>query len=133
MFDWNDYLELGKSLAQIQAEAAQRSAISRAYYAAFCTARNWLLARGFQITATRQVHDVIWNEFIVQTQPQVWSTIARSNLIHARRLGNDGFRLRKVRQRVDYEDHVADLTRILQREIDRAERIREGLQLLSRG
>ena len=37
-FDWSEYLDLARELAKFS-EAGQRSAISRAYYAAFCTAR----------------------------------------------------------------------------------------------
>jgi hypothetical protein len=48
MFDWRDYLDLANSLGDssgtlttIQlSEASRRSAVSRAYFAAFCHARN---------------------------------------------------------------------------------------------
>lgn len=45
-FDWREYLELARQLAGLQGsgysqEAADRSAVSRAYYAAFCWARNY--------------------------------------------------------------------------------------------
>lgn len=45
-FDWTEYLELAKGLAgeagaKWSDEAAQRAAVSRAYYAAFCTVRNF--------------------------------------------------------------------------------------------
>ncbi|MEK7397872.1 MAG: hypothetical protein AAB116_13145 [Candidatus Poribacteria bacterium] len=46
-FDWKEYLELAKSLQNNQGngysqEATFRSAISRAYYGAFCHARNFI-------------------------------------------------------------------------------------------
>ncbi|MGD9896061.1 MAG: hypothetical protein AB7T14_03130 [Candidatus Methylacidiphilaceae bacterium] len=46
-FDWREYLKLAKELSGTQSvadyslEAAYRSATSRAYYAAFCWARNY--------------------------------------------------------------------------------------------
>lgn len=46
-FDWKQYLDLARELAQPtasdpgQREARLRSAISRAYYASFCHARNY--------------------------------------------------------------------------------------------
>ena len=62
-FDWKHYLDLARDLAQPSAsgqgqrEAELRSAISRAYYAAFCHARNysrdWL---NFQPTNTADDH-----------------------------------------------------------------------------
>jgi hypothetical protein len=45
-FDWHDYLTLAKWLRDntppgVSGEAAHRVAVSRAYYAAFCYARNY--------------------------------------------------------------------------------------------
>jgi hypothetical protein len=45
-FDWREYLELARALAGLRGsgysqEAAERSAVSRAYYAAFCWTRNY--------------------------------------------------------------------------------------------
>jgi hypothetical protein len=39
MFYWLDYLDLARRLANDLEEASQRSSISRAYYAAFHTAK----------------------------------------------------------------------------------------------
>jgi uncharacterized protein (UPF0332 family) len=60
-FDWSDYLSLAESLSQHPEapgpeEAALRAAISRAYYAAYCTARNFAHSRG-EITLTRTAGD----------------------------------------------------------------------------
>lgn len=38
-YDWSEYLALAKELSQKGSDAAARSAISRAYYAAYNTAR----------------------------------------------------------------------------------------------
>jgi hypothetical protein len=49
VFDWREYLELANDLGDLQgttitirlSEATRRSAVSRAYFAAFCHARNY--------------------------------------------------------------------------------------------
>lgn len=61
-FDWREYLELAKELVSqansgYSAEAAERSAVSRAYYAAFCHARNDAETfLGFQRTGRPEDH-----------------------------------------------------------------------------
>jgi len=39
-FDWRNYLSLAEELLQRESEAAHRCAISRAYYSAYCYARD---------------------------------------------------------------------------------------------
>ena len=41
-FDWEEYFNLAQELAGTNEEAKLRSAVSRAYYSAFCLARNYL-------------------------------------------------------------------------------------------
>jgi len=53
-FDWKSYLQLAHELIQhqnpaIPQEAYLRSAISRAYYAVFCIAKNFLIRNGVTI------------------------------------------------------------------------------------
>lgn len=61
-FDWNEYLGLARarvSQANLShfPEAVQRTAVSRAYYAAFCTACNYAETRsGFRRTGGPQDH-----------------------------------------------------------------------------
>jgi hypothetical protein len=66
-FDWREYLKLAQFLqTQISSsnhspgfvEACQRAAISRAYYAAFCTARNY--ARYQENAEFRRNRDIHW-------------------------------------------------------------------------
>jgi len=62
-FVWADYLELARHLAgdlscAYTDEAASRSAVSRAYYAAFCHARGYCTLRlGFRPRGTSSDHD----------------------------------------------------------------------------
>jgi len=65
-FDWSDYLTLAQELTSESInspieEAHLRAAISRAYYAAFCTARNFLSDKdGYSTPSGTNVHwDVV--------------------------------------------------------------------------
>ncbi len=67
-FDWSDYLSLAESLSQHPEapgpeEAALRAAISRAYYAAHCTARNFARSRGITLTRTGRDHQLVIDYF----------------------------------------------------------------------
>lgn len=64
-FHWSDYLELAeelqsKAVTSIIHEAYLRTAISRAYYAAFITARNYLYqVEGEKFPSSAKAHDLI--------------------------------------------------------------------------
>lgn len=61
-FPWSHYLDLAKALAGQETngvasqEARLRSAISRAYYAVFCTARNRAHAEGRRFAPPANPH-----------------------------------------------------------------------------
>jgi uncharacterized protein (UPF0332 family) len=69
-FDWSNYLSLAQMLVNQpneagMEEAALRSAMSRAYYAAFCAARNFLHDRGEWLpTESRLDHGLVKDRFI---------------------------------------------------------------------
>jgi len=97
-FNWAEFLTLAEALLRNPnspgpEEAALRSAISRAYYAAFCSARN--LARdknGLVLPRGPEVHGVIRDHF--ETSPDRVR----------RKIGTDLNRLRDYRNRADYDD-----------------------------
>jgi len=111
-FDWREYLELAKALAGMQTagysqEAAERSAVSRAYYAAFGCARNYAQnALGFTPQAGSEDHRRLREHFRQQ------------GLL---RLASDLNRLRARRNACDYERQVAQLSNY----------VRVGIQLAS--
>lgn len=111
-FDWREYLELAKALAGMQTagysqEAAERSAVSRAYYAAFGCARNYAQnALGFTPQAGSEDHRRLREHFRQQ------------GLL---RLASDLNRLRAWRNACDYEQQVAQLSNY----------VRVGIQLAS--
>ena len=53
MFDWNDFKTLAEELRQRNDEAAQRTAISRVYYAVYWRARNFLESEAFTLRNTK--------------------------------------------------------------------------------
>lgn len=115
-FDWREYLELAKALRSSSGpsfpqEAAQRSAVSRAYYAAFCHARNYAERQlGFRRTGTGKDHGLL-RRHLGQFGPE-WKEIA------------DELReLHKWRKQCDYDDAVSNLSVILSEAISTAEDI----------
>lgn len=97
-FNWSEYLTLAKELTSksttspIQ-EAHLRSAISRAYYAAFCKARNHLIYKDGDLIPTGvNVHKHVADKF--EGSGDATRQIV-GNLLH---------HLRSVRNLADYKD-----------------------------
>ncbi len=104
-FDWIDYLNLAKELAgqptnPSTQDSKLRSAISRAYYAVFCKARNYLRDNKpeVQITNTGTDHIIVWKWFRSQTE------------IPLKKIGEAGRRLKKDRRKADYDDTIPNLS-----------------------
>lgn len=106
-FDWSEYLNLAQELVEsaeqtespISREGKFRTAISRAYYAAFCTARNYLRDQDgdASIIERGNVHSYVRNEF-------------RASSDRRRRTIGEGLaRLLTYRQNADYEDTWTNL------------------------
>ena len=104
-FDWTEYLKIarfvqsqGNKRAQISAEAAQRCAVSRAYYAAFCYARNY--ARDnykFQPHNKPDDHRNLQEFYVGISKNEVADALLR---------------LRQWRNKCDYDDRVTKLPMI---------------------
>jgi uncharacterized protein (UPF0332 family) len=96
--DWTEFLTLAEALQRTPnspgpREASLRSAISRAYYAAFCVARNFGRdRREFAPTGTAQDHSLVKDHF------------RKSSDRTRRKIGIDLDRLRDYRNAADYED-----------------------------
>ena len=97
-FDWEKYLILADSLYHncstfSHKEACLRAAVSRGYYAAFCTARN--LARdndGLGLSNTGRDHGTVKDFYRTASDPQ------------RRQVGTLLGRLRNYRNQADYTD-----------------------------
>lgn len=113
-FDWKEYLNLalfleGQSGTGFAQEAAFRSSVSRAYYAAFCFARNYARDRHrFSATGTSRDHGLVRDHFRNRKMPEI-----------ARRLDN----LRQWRNSCDYEDTVSNISLLVTSAIKEAREI----------
>lgn len=90
-FEWEHYLHLAQRLAQEDDEASQRSAISRAYYAAFHTARKYVEKAHPEVSLRQHgvEHGAIWDHLKLGS--------SREPVI-----GQQGDRLRQARVKADY-------------------------------
>jgi hypothetical protein len=116
-FDWTDlvgvarHLEKEANQATGQAEALRRSAVGRAYYAAFCHARNYAVQYlGYYIKGFGDDHGAL-----------------RGHLKKSRR-GGDAARLdmlRNLRNEADYSDELSwdDAATTVKEAIEAAERL----------
>jgi uncharacterized protein (UPF0332 family) len=96
-FDWREYLNLAKFLlglksSEISKEALYRCAVSRAYYSAFCWARNYAQRNlGFKPTKKTEDHKL------------VREILAKEGFIEIVEKLDD---LRKWRNSCDYQDVI---------------------------
>lgn len=87
-FDWTDFFELAQELGQRDDQAAQRSAVSRSYYAVFHMAELVLehLDPEFASTRSQDSHKQIWDRLARLNQRQAKNAVRKSrNLLQARR------------------------------------------------
>jgi hypothetical protein len=92
MFDWPDYLVLARRLAEADDDASRRTAVSRAYYAAFHVARRHVERAHPEVVLPRHgaIHDVVWTTLDRGTREE-------------RAAVHGGRRLRHKRTVADYE------------------------------
>lgn len=110
-FNWRQYLDLAVLLREASSlqEAASRSAASRAYYAAFCCARNYARDRQmFRSKRNYTDHDLVREHFRTHRMPEI-----------ARKLQ----RLRQWRNQCDYDDVIINLSVLLENSISHAQKV----------
>jgi len=118
-FDWREYLNLAAFLQThtgngFAREAALRSAASRAYYAAFCHARNYARDRQrFRPSGTVADHADVIKHF--RTRGDV-------------RTSRGLERLRQWRNRCDYRDVVPNVANLVTSAIRGAQHVLDGLK-----
>jgi uncharacterized protein (UPF0332 family) len=91
MMDARDFLEVAWDLVGGAREAEWRTAVSRAYYAAFHTARDLLTECGFTAPQAEQAHAYLWLPLANCGHPDVQSAGVKLNF------------LRQIRNRADYD------------------------------
>src|ERR1043165_5156878 len=106
-FDWSDYLALAKELAKRTEESAQRTSISRAYYAAYGKACHCLRREKVAIPGQAS-HEFVWNHFRNSTDAD------------RRQIGIDGDRIKRARRSADYDHDWKLLSAFLQPTIQSA-------------
>jgi uncharacterized protein (UPF0332 family) len=121
VFDWGRYLVLAEELGvRRDDEAALRSAVSRAYYAAFCKARHHLDQEGVGIPRTGTAHTLVWNKYRQGAER------------HRRFIGTTRDRLRRHRNKADYDNEVSRLVTVVLNTLTRARQLLESLGSLGR-
>lgn len=114
--DWSTYLDLARELAEQNTEAHQRSAVSRAYYAMYCTARDMLEIVGdFNPPQCGSDHVYLWNTFAEEPY----------RAIPVRDLGQ---RLRQARTQADYDNYISNLPSFVESAILDAEELKDALE-----
>jgi uncharacterized protein (UPF0332 family) len=115
-FDWTEFLALARDLGRrsgpsYSTEAASRTSVSRAYYAAFCHARNHAENRfGFRRTGTGRDHSSLRNH--LKNLSEGWLEIAEYL--------ED---LQMWRGKCDYDDDIENLDVLVSSAIETAEKI----------
>lgn len=123
-FDWHQYLDLARELQRNKQmgsaeEARLRSAVSRAYYAAYHVARKRLEQEGDAgLRWTEQPHAYVWEQFKLSTEQQ------------RREIGTKGQRLKLQRRDADYESTVANWQATTIKAILDSERVFDDLAML---
>ncbi len=125
-FDWSEYLTLARQLAGETSavptgESRQRGAISRAYFAAYCRARNYLRDREGLAIPQRDPHVFVRREFSHRSVPGYGP------------LGADLQRLHLDRNKADYDDVVPELVRMVEANLLRSARVLAALDAAETG
>lgn len=108
-FDWREYLTLAENLCTnshdfLNQEACFRVAISRAYYAAFCTARNYAKKYDhLSLRKTGEDHGLVKNHYESANDSNTQQKRKR------RKIGSNLHRLRNLRNKADYDDIFSSL------------------------
>lgn len=101
-FDWSDYMKLARELWRQSArspikDAKLRTAISRAYYAAYISARNHLQDKDKVSIPYQDAHQYVINYFLNSSDGTY------------REIGWRLKRLRRLRNKGDYDNNFTDL------------------------
>jgi hypothetical protein len=108
MFDWAQYLRLGKDLAvSTSDDASLRSAVSRAYYSLYNRCRLILAREGNWPNPVPDPHRFAWDK--LERNPS-----GRPNGRNRKTIANVGRRLRENRNHADYDDLITNLTAMVQ-------------------
>lgn len=125
-------MELAEDLANNKEEEAKlRAAISRAYYAAFCNARNYMLDNDHN-NFPPEMKD--HHKYLVQYFKGELEESKVDDLDETRKIiGKDLNSMRHDRRKVDYENYVSDLEKMDKTVTDVLKRARRVILKIERG
>jgi uncharacterized protein (UPF0332 family) len=125
-FDWEEFLILahelvGKSTRSAHEDAKMRSAISRAYYAAFNRAKSYLIDKDYDrsIPTDGRAHEEVKNKFLNHDDER------------RQRIGTNLERILKDRKRADYNNTFQNLPVQVSLVLKQARQVIELLDKLS--
>ncbi len=125
LFDWADYLPLAVQVRQpVGGEAADRCAISRAYYACHGVAHAYANTNGYfyQKGVRKGSHEQVWDWFYRESVRRSDSNFSQ--------IWTDGYRLKDQRVTADYRDQFPSLATEVQGAIQRATQLLSDLRNL---
>ena len=114
MFPWRNFLTLAIRLSTETEEACLRTAISRAYYAAFCTCSEWYKDKYQSMPPDVGLgsHENLWKAFRnIASEPLCVRIGTFGSILHVRRL------------EADYDSYPADFSKSVQPALKLADRI----------
>ncbi len=117
--DWFLYYDLAKQWVGHGGEAHERAAVSCAYYAMFCTARNELIDTMDEYSPPKcgSEHKYVWDSYKENRHPR-----------GSREIGVIGNRLRRYRNEADYCDVIANLPDLVENAMDDAQELKGHLE-----
>jgi uncharacterized protein (UPF0332 family) len=133
VFCWKHYLDLAVDLAKNKTDEAKlRASISRAYYAAFCNARNYMFDHD-RNEFPKNI-GIGEHQYLVQYYKGAAEESKPDDLDGTRfDLGEDLDNMRKMRKRVDYNDHVDKIEKLEKKTAEVLERSKRVIQKIERG
>jgi uncharacterized protein (UPF0332 family) len=116
--DWFVYYDLALQWVGNDGDAYKRSAVSRAYYAMFCTARNELLnsVDEYNPPECGSEHVYVWNSYKEDRHPR-----------GTKHIGVLGNRLRRYRNRADYDNVILNFPELVEDAMASAAELKEHL------
>ena len=119
-FDWKTYKDLAEELRSKDDEASKRSSISRLYYSVFHQAKIFLInIENYDYSEHKDSHAQVWNEFIRKGKT-------------FKSIGENGKRLRNIRNDADYEDEIKRLDDVLETSFRTANNVLTYLQQIQK-
>jgi uncharacterized protein (UPF0332 family) len=124
-FDWNNYFELAKKLAQNEEEASWRTSISRAYYALFNVLCKHVKRFQSRTDKHRQLINILKDEYEWHRLNETFGGVAEYDIKHI------GFELNELRDLRNFADYSASKIISKSLAIDTCDRVQSIFDIIS--